>query len=254
MAQALDLLNTMSKVPPSDAPPISRDSYTQNILAENKQAIDTTHVMLACRSCSEDKFLLMILLMITTKILARYASAAALCGARTSTTFRTEDGEPMQISMTTQRDGPANPTPDHAERLVNMSRAWGGSVVLLSTTGDQSDQQLYPREGVQRVLRELHQVQRLIAALSLRRKCLDSPEANLAGNVGLLDASLMSAGNDASNTSRTGLLPRSSSHDNAVNAATTNPLSANALDVVEGDLRRSLSALSAVVRGVLRNS
>jgi hypothetical protein len=247
MTQALDLLSTKSKAPSSGPTPISGDSYTQNILAENKQAIDTTLVVLACRSCSEDKLLLMILLMITTKILTRYASAAALCGAQTTTTYSVEGGDPMQVSMAMPGDERANPTSDHAERLANMSRAWGGGEVPLTTTGD-------GRESVQRVLRELHQVQRLIAQLSIRRKSLESPEATLSGNDGLLDASLMAAGSDTNSNNRSGMPPRSRSHDSAANAPATTPLSANALDVVEGDVRRSLSALSAVVRGVLRNS
>ena len=40
--------------------PMSSDSYTQKILLDNKQAIDANLVTLACTSCSDGKFILML--------------------------------------------------------------------------------------------------------------------------------------------------------------------------------------------------
>lgn len=223
---------------------MTSDSYTQRILAENKQAIDANLVTLVCPSCNDGKFVLMLILMITTKVLARYAAAAALCSARTLN-MGAEGNGPMQMSTAAP-----NPAAEHTERLVRMSRAWGASLPTGLNVGatDQSP----PREAVQRVLRELHQVQRLLVALVARRKTLSPGEVVLNANA-MPTISPTSSGNRSNNGSQHGLL-RSSSYDSADQSASIAPLSVHALDVVESDVRKSLGALSAVVRAVLRCS
>jgi hypothetical protein len=234
-----------------DVPATSGNTFIQRILAENKQDIKANLAILACRSCSNDTFLLMILLMITTKILARYASAAALCGAQ-NTSIGSHDSDATQMASTMHQERPISSTSDHADRLVEMSRAWGGNGMLLATPGGGPEEQLSPREAVQRVLRELHQVQRLIAQLSVRRKSLESQETSAGPTAGLFEDPVVQS-LENSNSNRVAMTCNPS-RDSTAGVATTTPLSVRTLHLVEGDVRKSLSALSAVVRGVLRNS
>ena len=183
--------------------------------------------------------------MVTTKILARYAAAAALCSARTLTESTGSSQAPAAGGVR------ANPAAEHTERLVRMSRAWGGSDIMPTTLAAGTADQSPPREAVQRVLRELHQVQRLLVALGNRRKSLLPRDVTLNGHSA--SGGSPASADDSSMGNRSGLL-RSASYDSAMNAAIITPLSNHALDVVEGDVRRCLGALSAVVRAVLRCS
>jgi hypothetical protein len=182
------------------------------------------------------------ILMVTTRVLARYAAAAALCSARTLTESAGASHEPAAGNVR------ANPAAEHTERLVRMSWAWGGSDVMPTTLSAGTADQSPPREAVQRVLRELHQVQRLLVALGNRRKASVPKYATSSG--GSASAGSPASGNGSNMGNRNGLL-RSASYDTAMNAAIITPLSKHALDVVEGDVRRCLAALSTVVRAVL---
>ncbi|KAK4898577.1 hypothetical protein LTR49_027773 [Elasticomyces elasticus] len=71
MAQALDLLKTLSTTDLPELPPDSVDSYTQRVLLQNKQDVEVNLAILDCQTCSNDRYLLMILLMIAAKILTR---------------------------------------------------------------------------------------------------------------------------------------------------------------------------------------
>ena len=152
--------------------------------------------------------------MVTTRILARYAAAAALCSARTLTESA---GSPQAPAASNAR---ANPAAEHTERLVRMSRAWGGSDIMPTTLAAGSADQSPPREAVQRVLRELHQVQRLLVALGNRRKASQPKET--AFNGGSASAGSPASGNGSNMSNRNGLL-RSASYDSAMNAAIITP-------------------------------
>ena len=248
MKQALDLLKNLSSAELNILSPSSQESYSQRVLTENKQDIEANLAMLACRACSNDWFLLMILLMIAAKILTRYVSAAASCGPRTP-----NSSPSLKMSSAMHQDGQATLASDHADRLMEMSRAWGGLCMMLPAPRGGGDAQSSCREAVQRVLRELHRVQRLIAQLAIRRKSLDEHEASMSSAAAALaDISTASFGQNNSG-SRIGL-KRAPSSDSTIGSTATTPFSSSALEMVEEDVRRGLSALSAVIRGLLRNS
>ncbi|KAK1082537.1 hypothetical protein LTR33_003853 [Friedmanniomyces endolithicus] len=171
MAQALDLLKNLSSTESPEPPHPSMESYTQRVLMENQQDIDANLAMLACRACSNDRFLLMILLMIAARILGRYVAAAASCGPPTLGSASSE------MPSTTHGEEEATLVSDHADRLMEMSRAWGGFCMMLPAARGVAGAQSPSREAVQRVLRELHRVQRLLAQLSIRRKSLGGHKA-----------------------------------------------------------------------------
>ena len=153
------------------------------------------------------------ILMVTTKILARYAAAAALCSARTLTASA---GSSQSGNVRT------NPAAEHTERLVRMSRAWGGSDIMPTTLVAGAADQSPPREAVQRVLRELHQVQRLLVALGNRRKAMLPKEAT--SNSHSASVGSPASADESSIGNRTGVL-KSASYDSAMNAAIITPLS-----------------------------
>lgn len=186
------------------------------------------------------------MLIIVAKILARYAAAAALCSAR-AMTEASNDGQAHTAAGVR-----ANPAAQYTELLIRMSRAWGGGYIMSTTLNNGASDQSPPREAVQRVLRELHQVQRLLFELKKRKQSL-APKGNISHANSLSGGSPASATEASNNTARNGLV-RSASHDSTIQAAMVMPLSSQALDVVESDVRRSLSALSTVVRAVLRCS
>lgn len=236
-AQALDQLKTLTEIRSSDVP---------KILAENKQIIESNLAILACASCTNDMFLLMILLMIMTKILSRYASAAAGCRDPNTNTGL------YDIASTTHGERAASLSSEHADCLTELSRAWGGNGMVSATPCGGSEEQISSREAVQRVLRELHQVQRLVTQLSTRRKSFESQEVITGPATGLFDASFVQ-NLDNSNSNRAAMT-RNPSMDSIPGVPVTTPLSIRTLDLAEGDVRKSLSDLSAVFRGVPRSS
>ena len=227
MKQALDLLKNLSSAESSDLSP-SLESYTQRVLTENKQDIEANLAMLACRACSKDRFLLMILLMIAAKILTRYVSAAASWGPRTPSNVS------LEMSSAMHQERQATLASDHADRLMEMSRAWGGFCMMLPAPRGGGDAQSSCLEAVQRVLRELHRVQRLISQLSIRRKSLDEHEASMSSAAGLADISTTHPGQNNSG-SRIGVR-REPSYDSTTGATATTPFSSSALEVVEVDV------------------
>lgn len=206
--KALDLLKEVNKDPCPD-PSETGCATTQTILAKNKEYIQATLVTLACVSCMEDRLLIMISLLITMKILPRYASAAALTGSPTSPS-------------------------DEARGISRHDNA------SLST-----------RQAKQQVLRELHLVQRLISQLSSRLKGLACPRRDSTSAAGLLEPRPILKQAESSASIKMSRM-RNNSLQSASSETDLMPISTRTLDLVEDDVRNSLSSLSAVVRNALK--
>ncbi|KAK3615339.1 hypothetical protein LTR56_026650 [Elasticomyces elasticus] len=243
MAQALDLLKTLSSTDLPELPPNSVDTYTQRVLLQNKQDIEINLAILECRTCSNDRYLLMILLMIAAKILTRYVSAAASCGSR-------NHGSEPPSAM--QGEDETTVVSEHADRLMELSRTWGGFCMMLPATNGNGSAQSPSREAVQRVLRELHRVQRLLSALAVRRKSLGGHAVGLC-SVANLGENPRSAIERNSSNNRVGS-KRPLLSESTTGSTTAIPLPFVALESVEADIRHGLSALSAVMRSLLNNS
>lgn len=213
--KALDLLKTVTKDPGLGATATHGHPLTQAILANNKEVIQATLTILACSSCTSDRLLLMLLLLITTKILPRYASAAALDSNRSMGGFRRDSASSGTVA--------------------------GGI-----------DGEAYPRQAKQQVLRELHLVQRLITQLSLRLKGLSSHGRDGGSGQGLLEPQSLLRQHSGSTGSQN--MSMSTSSLVATRDAGLMPISTRTLDFVEDDVRNSLSVLSATVRNALKDS
>ncbi|KAF2024548.1 hypothetical protein EK21DRAFT_78448 [Setomelanomma holmii] len=219
--KALDLLKEVNKNP-CPHPSETGGAITQAILAKNKEIIQDTLAILACVACMEDRLLIMISLLITMKMLPRYASAAALTGSATSLS----DGATDMARH------------DHASLSNNA----------LPVTGQNA-----PRQAKQQVLRELHLVQRLITQLSSRLKGLASPSRHSTSASGLLERRPAPKQTENSASAQKTRM-RSNSLQSACGETQLMPISTRTLDLVEGDVRSSLSSLSAVVRNALKES
>ncbi|KAI8934149.1 hypothetical protein NX059_008903 [Plenodomus lindquistii] len=205
--KALDLLKDVNKNPcpdPSDTGCVT----TQRILAKNKEIIQATLKILACVLCMRDRLLIMISLLITMKMLPRYASAAALNGS---------DAAPSGEDESTV------------------------------CTVDQNAR----RQAKQHVLRELHLVQRLITQLSSRLKSLSSPRRDSGLSAGLLDRQPVLERKESNDFVQKATIRNNSIHTVCGEAQLT-PISDRTLDLVETDVRNSLSSLSASVRNALK--
>ncbi|KAK3622744.1 hypothetical protein LTR22_024678 [Elasticomyces elasticus] len=244
MAQALDLLKTLSTTDLPELPSDAVDSYTQRVLLQNKQDIEVNLAILECRACSNDRYLFMTLLMIAAKILARYASAAASNGSRGrwSELYSAMQGEVETAVVISE----------HADHLVEMSRAWGGLCTTLPVAREHGSAQSPTRETVQRVLRELYLAQRLLTQLAIRRKSLDGHAAGMC-SVAMVGESSRRRHERNGSSSRIGS-KGSRPSDSTTESATAIPLPSNALESVEAAVRQGLSALSAVMRSLLSNS
>ncbi|OAL44735.1 hypothetical protein IQ07DRAFT_481875, partial [Pyrenochaeta sp. DS3sAY3a] len=222
LEKALDLLKAITKDPCAEMSLASGGPATQAILTKNKEVIQATLAILSCVSCLEDRLLIMVLLLITMKMLPRYASAAALTSC-------------------------ASPTTNKA-----MESSTHDSISLGNGAGNIDDRtEMYPRQAKQHVLRELHLVQRLITQLSSRLKGLSSSREEIFSVPPKAQASIK-----PSNPNK--IVRREVSNDERVHPTPGDtelmPLSTRTLDLVENDVRKSLSSLSAVVRNALKDS
>lgn len=108
-------------------------------------------------------------------------------------------------------------------------------------------------EAMQRVLRELHRLQRLLAQLTIRRESLRAEyesKAVAAGMTNSFAGSLMMWDRSGSHIgSRSDASP-----GGAASAVPTPHLHDDALGLVEENVRNGLSVLSAVIRDLLNNS
>ncbi|KAK4897892.1 hypothetical protein LTR49_027911, partial [Elasticomyces elasticus] len=243
MAQALDLLKALSTthLPELPTPPV--DSYTQRVLLQNKQDIEVNLAILECRTCVNDRYLLMILLMIAAKILTRYVSVAASCGSR---------GHGSEPPFMMQGEEETTVVFEHADRLMEMAGTWSGFRNMLPATRGNCSAQYPRREAVQRLLRELHRVQRLLSSLAARRRSLGGYAASTC-SIADLDEMSTSKVKRTSGSTRIGserLLPS----DGTTGSTTAISMPFVALESVEADLRHGLSTLSAVMRSLLSNS
>ncbi|KAK3618982.1 hypothetical protein LTR56_013052 [Elasticomyces elasticus] len=243
MSQALDLLKTLSSTDQPELLPVSVDSYTQRVLLQNQQDIDVNLAILECRACSNDRYLLMILLMIAAKILARYVSAAASCGSR-------DHGSEPSTAM--QGEEETTVVSEHADRLMEMSRTWGGFCMMLPATRGNGAAQSPSREAVQRVLRQLHRVQKLISHLAIRRKSLGGHATATYCVADPRESSRIDLDGKSNNSQIGSKRPLPS--DSTPGPTTAIPLPFIALESVEADIRHGLSGLSAVMRSLLSNS
>ena len=182
----------------------------------------------------------MISLLITLKILARYASATELSG------IYSHSNELDKAAWKSHVERQPALASDHAD-----SGATGKGLIGASATTTIEDQ-ITSRETIQRVLRELHLVQRLIAQLSSRLKSLDAQESGGNLTAGLLTPTFGHSGSNSHKETSTRI--RTTSMSSVTGTTGSTPLSARTLDLVEDDVRKSLSALSAFVRGALKNS
>jgi hypothetical protein len=222
LEKALDLLKAITKDPCAEGSLGSGGPATQAILTKNKEVIQATLAILSCVSCLEDRLLIMVLLLITMKMLPRYASAAALTSCTPTATNKAMESSP--------RD----------------------SISLGNGAGNIDDRtEMYPRQAKQHVLRELHLVQRLITQLSSRLKGLSSSGEEIP-----LVSSKVQASIKSSNPNK--IVGRDVLSDERAHSAPGDtelmPLSTRTLDLVENDVRKSLSSLSAVVRNALKDS
>jgi hypothetical protein len=235
MVRALDLLKTLSRHGSHEMSPSS-----VTLIAQNKQDIDASLAILACHSCSNDRFVLMISLLITMKILARYASATELSG------IYSHSNELDKVAWKSHEERQPTLASDHAD-----SGTTSKGLISASVTTTVEDQ-MTSRETIQRVLRELHLVQRLIAQLSSRLKSLDAQESGGNLTAGLFTPTFGHSGSNSHKETNTRI--RTTSMSSVTGTTGSTPLSARTLDLVEDDVRKSLSALSAFVRGALKNS
>ncbi|KAK4901473.1 hypothetical protein LTR49_027231 [Elasticomyces elasticus] len=243
MAQALDLLKALSPTNLRELPLDSEDSYTQRVLLQNKQDIEVNLAMLECRTCMNDRYLLMILLMIAAKILTRYVSAAASCGSR---------GHGSEPPGVMQGEEDITVISEYGDRLMKMSQTWGGFRMMLPAARGNGSAKYPSREAVQRVLRELHRVQRLLSSLALRRRSLGGYAASMCSvaNLGKTSTSKVKRNSSSTRFESKHLLPS----DSTTGSTTAIPMPLVALESVEADIRHGLSALSAVMRSLLSNS
>ena len=244
LVKALDLLKTLSKSDSQDTSSSPGASIVANMLRKNETDIETCLGILACSSCNYDRCLLMVCFMITMKILARYASAAALCGAQRASDSSSTNT--TQLPVSTNQVQRRMSISHNVNILVKMSHALNGNSASLPNSYIKSAEQVSTREAIQPVLRELHQVQKLTSHLSLRLKSLEPLDSHSGSPTKLFDG-LEAQGSGVLHTTSYG--GSSDSID-----APTSPLSGRTFDLVEQDVRKSLSTLSAVIRGVLKNS
>ncbi|EDU45251.1 Fungal Zn binuclear cluster domain containing protein [Pyrenophora tritici-repentis] len=216
--KALDLLKAVTKDPCPDPSRAHSKSVTQAILAKNKETIQATLAILACESCMEDRLLIMVALLIAMEMLPRYASAAALTGL---TACLSDD-----------------PRTDN----------------ILGTMDPRPHDQNLPRQAKLQVLRELHLVQRLITQLSSRLKGLSSHGRSAGSLEALLGAQSSLQRPGSRNAPQKGGMSTHSSNSSVCSDNELMPISTRTLDLVEDDVRNSLSSLSAVVRNALKQS
>lgn len=222
LPKALDLMKAVTTEDPHPEPSGTSGAIgAQAILAKNKETIQATLSLMACNNCQDDRFLLMVALLIAMKMLPRYASAAVSCQPQSRTEAVTESS--------------------------------GCSSSISSATNGMSNQHT-PRHAKQQVLRELHLVHRLITQLSSRLKGLSEGGQQTSHTTNSLmetRAALPYRLNiNASQRSRT--MSNSSSMESG--SGSPMPISTRALDLVGDDVRNSLSSLSAVVRNALKDS
>ncbi|CAE7178416.1 hypothetical protein PTNB85_02868 [Pyrenophora teres f. teres] len=216
--KALDLLKAVTKDPCPDPSRAHTKSVTQAILAKNKETIQATLAILACESCMEDRLLIMVALLIAMEMLPRYASAAALTGLTAC------------LSDDPRTDG------------------------ILGTMDPRPHDQNLPRQAKLQVLRELHLVQRLITQLSSRLKGLSSHGKGAGSLEALLGAQSSLQRPGSRNAPQKAGMSTHSSNSSVCSDTELMPISTRTLDLVEDDVRNSLSSLSAVVRNALKQS
>ena len=153
LAQTLDILKTLSstseltqtalELDSLDNPP-DHDAFTKAVLGENHRSIDAVGTILSSSSCSDDGFLLAVMLMTVLKILERYGAAAhaqpvGVCSAW---------GTGLSNGLITHQD--------HGRRRT----------LSPGTPGPRNDDSGRETKVAKLVLGELHRVQRLVNELS----------------------------------------------------------------------------------------
>lgn len=180
----------------------------QSVITENEQIIKAISDMLQC-SCSQDSYLLIIVSLIVFKVLSWYAAAA------------------RETSVANDNQGLSNPHSHprlrslrHVEHVRQCSRT------MSSDWADDEDQ---GRMAAQRVLSELHRVQRLVNLLSQRLKSHTTR-------------------NDAVDT----LYSDADGPDTLSDEENTTSFSVAMMDQLEADLRKRLRSLSLDIVDRLR--
>jgi hypothetical protein len=224
LAQALDLLKKLSSASSSsrttihspdgaEASGIANHGPTQTVILENKQSMEAINHKLACCSCADDTFLLIILSMIVLKVLERYAAVIQLQSHKTGTNEgEVEVAARLPISIISSSDNWME-APSHAYNGLCADYGSG-------------------RVAAQLVLSELHRVQRLVNQLSPKLK---GPKEREAQNM----------------ASKLRYWGRARATGDSDRMAVT-PILASTLDQMERDVRKSLSTLSAEIINGLR--
>lgn len=145
--QALDILKVVSRPQPHcNLRAKGRSHSTGSVLLQNKHSIESTSTLLVCSACKEDRFLLMVILMIAMKLLERYTLVIASRGP-----------------------GKAG----HSSSNVDDRRYSAMEVDQMAPqVGHEDDEPAAPRESMQSVLRELIHVQKLVSLLPARLRSL----------------------------------------------------------------------------------
>lgn len=218
LVQGLDLLKMSSSTGTSFAE-MDRDEtnlaeWTQTVLAENKEVIETVDNIIACLSCADDGFLLIICSMIVLKMLGRYAAAA-----------NTQIGD-----MTS--DGALRRTTSMSSTYKERMGVWGRKYHHI-----RDDNPNRTRMAARLVLGELHRVQNLVNQLSPRLKQHREED----GTSSRLSSQHSVWGQQPITASGNTLTPLT-------------PFSSDTLSRMDIDMRKGLSTLSAQIINKLRHS
>lgn len=255
MLQALDLVKTLAENQMPDAECTTNGTYSQRVLSLNKQAIEVALPILACPMCSDDRFVLMSLLMATTKILGRYALAAALCGAKVSLTTHSQSSSSMSTPVSSYMAPERRSSSDCFNRLIEIARALSGDSLSLPSVADSTLGEWCPRrEDVQRVLQELHGVQSLLSQLSKRLQRLAASDRSASSNDGYFDLRPAQMPCDRIDNHYSRESARQPSPPASSGGPPATPLPPDMLSGMEENLRKNLYLFSAAMRDVLRNS
>jgi hypothetical protein len=211
--QAMDLIkqlfpNSSSSCKYSEAmESVSGPSTTQNVLSTNQKTIEVVSEILQC-SCSQDGFMLAIISLIIFKMLNWYAAAA-----RQAPLWHNNPGEGSESNHSFNSSHQISP-----EQVLPDSAATG-------SPGLEGEDPAYM--AAQRVLSELHCVQRLVNQLSTKLK----EQVSRSGGAAAIQT------------------PGPSEHGHGESSL---PFSAGILDQLGVDLRRRLKSLSGEVVALLR--
>ncbi|KFY41662.1 hypothetical protein V494_02860 [Pseudogymnoascus sp. VKM F-4513 (FW-928)] len=224
LSQALDLFEKLSSdstvlhtaLPHPDVTDIARTvnaGSAQIVVMENRKGMEVVSSKLACSSCVDDSFLLIVLSMIVLKVLERYAVVSQTQTHKMANNEAEED-KSARLSINTASSG------DEWRRVPSH---------LHSSSYDDNGR---CRISAQLVLSELHRVQRLVNQLSPKLKGPKEREGqNIAPKLRFWGRPMVAG--DGDRIVLTSML-------------------AGTLDQMERDVRRSLSTLSTEIINGLR--